>query len=90
MGKVLVDKADVKLTPGSSEKILIANGSLGPFSLEPGYPLPGIEAKLDRTELGQGEKATLTLTAGKEPKAGTYYLRVMPTGEQIRINVQVQ
>ena len=90
LGKVLVDKTDVRLTAGATETIVIANGSQGPFTLEPGAPLPGIEAKLDRTELARGEKAILTLTAGKEPKAGVYYLRVMPTGEPIRINVQVQ
>jgi hypothetical protein len=71
------------------EKITIANGSPGPITLEYGYPLSGIEAKLDRSEVGRGEKAVLTLTAGKEPAGGFYYLRIMPTGEAIRINVQV-
>jgi hypothetical protein len=30
------------------------------------------------------------LTAGKEPSSGTFYLRVIPTGEPIRIQVQVK
>lgn len=91
MGKVLANKAEVKLVSGGSDTVVIANSSQGPFTLEPGAQLPGIEAKLDKTELGRGEKAILTLTASKEAKAGGfYYLRVMPTGEPIRINVKVQ
>jgi hypothetical protein len=90
LGKVQVDREQIKLSAGGTEKITIANGSSGPIKLEYGYPLPGIEAKLDRSEVGHGEKAVLTLTAGKEPAGGFYYLRIMPTGEAIRIHVQVQ
>jgi hypothetical protein len=32
----------------------------------------------------------LTLTAGKEPAGGFYYLRIMPTQEIIRIQVHVK
>lgn len=89
LGKVLVEKQEIKLAAGGTETITIANGSPGPIKLEYGYPLAGIEAKLDRTNLGRGEKAVLTLTAGKEAAGGFYYLRIVPTGEAIRINVQV-
>jgi len=89
LGKVMVEKQEIKLAAGGTQKITIANGSPGPITLEYGYPLSGIEAKLDRSEVGRGEKAVLTLTAGKEPAGGFYYLRIMPTGEAIRINVQV-
>lgn len=90
MGKITVDKSKVQLAPGASETIAIINGSSGPMTLEPGYPLPGVEAKLDRTELVSGQKATLTLTAGKEPKGGLYYLRIVPTNEEIVISVEVK
>lgn len=89
LGQVQVDKTEIKLSAGGAEKVTITNGSTGPMKLEYGYPLPGIEAKLDRSEVGKGEKAILTLTAGKEPNGGFYYLRIVPTGEAIRINVQV-
>jgi hypothetical protein len=89
LGKVTVERQEIKLSAGGTEKITIANESPGPITLEYGYPLAGIEAKLDRSELGRGEKAVLTLTAGKEPTGGFYYLRIVPTGEAIRINVQV-
>jgi hypothetical protein len=89
-GKLALDKSEVKLAAGGVEKVVVSNSSEGPVSLELGYPLPGVEAKLDRTEVGKGEKAILTLTAGKQPSGGIYYLRAMPTGEVLRIAVQVQ
>jgi len=89
-GKVHADKTEVKLPAGGSEKITIANGSDGPISLEYGFPLAGVDAKLDRTDVGRGEKAVLTLTAGKSPASGVYSLRVMPTNEAIRIQVLAQ
>ena len=89
LGKLMIEKQEIKLAAGGTEKITITNGSPGPIRLEYGYPLSGIEAKLDRSEVNKGEKAVLTLTAGKEPAGGFYYLRIMPTGEAIRINVQV-
>ena len=90
LGKVQIDKPQVRLAAGASETVAITNGASGFITLELGYPLPGIEAKLDRTDVGKGEKAILTFTAGKQPSGGTYYLRVMPTGEAIRIQVDVK
>ena len=90
LGKVLIDKNEVKLAAGSVETVAISNGSAGPITLELGYPLAGVAAKLDRTDVPRGEKAILTLTAGKEPTGGLYYLRVMPTGEAIRISVKLK
>jgi hypothetical protein len=40
--------------------------------------------------LNAGEKAVLSLTAGKEPKGGTIYLQLVPTGEVIAITVDVK
>ena len=90
MGKLHADKSDVKLAAGGSEKVTITNGAPGPVSLEMGYPLPGIETKLDHADLTSGDKAILTLTAGKGASSGSYYLRVMPTGEEIKIEIHVQ
>jgi hypothetical protein len=90
LGKVQADKQRIELAPGTAAPVTIGNGSDGAVTLELGYPLKGIEAKLDRTEVASGEKAVLTLTAGKEPRSGSFYLRVMPTGESIRIDVHVK
>ncbi len=90
MGKLQVDKPSVILSAGAEQKIIIANGLPGPISLELGAPLQGIEAKLDRADVARGEKATLTLKADQHPGAGTYYLRVMPTGEALSVQVQVK
>ena len=90
LGKLSLDKSAVTIQPGKTATVIIANGSTGPVSLELGYPLHGIEAKLDRLDVNRGEKATLTLTAGKEPSGGTYYLRVMPTGEPLAVQVDAE
>jgi hypothetical protein len=90
MGKVAADKEAVQLQSGASEEIHITNGLPGPIDLELGIPLKGIDAKLDRSGLGSGQQAVLTLTAGKEPGPGTYYLRIMPMGMFIPIQVQVK
>jgi hypothetical protein len=90
LGKLQADKQTVHLAPGTSEQVTLTNGSAGFMQLQLGYPLAGVEAKLDRANLNQGEKAILTLQAGKEPKPGIYSLRVMPTQEVIDIQVQVK
>jgi hypothetical protein len=91
LGKLHIDKPEVKLTAGATEKVTIFNDAPGPVTLELGYPLPGIEARLDRADVGKGEKAVLTLTASKGgASGGFFYLRVVPTGEAVQIRVQVQ
>jgi len=90
LGKLQADKQTVHLAPGTSEQVTFTNGSAGFMQLQLGYPLSGIEATLDRSSLKQGEKAILTLQAGKEPKSGIYSLIVMPTQEVIDIQVQVK
>jgi len=89
-GKVRVEKPEVEIEPGASESVEILNGAPGPVTLQPGYPLKGIEGKLDHTDLAGGQKAVLTLTAGKEPVGGSYTLRVVPTGETLIINLKVK
>jgi len=42
---------------------------------------PGIDAKLSKSSLHAGEKATLTVTAGKEPQSGSVRLQVDPIGQ---------
>jgi hypothetical protein len=90
MGKMQVDKTDIELTAGAEAQIQISNGSAGRMELELGYPLPGIEAKLDRTAVDHGEKAVLTLKAGKQATGGIFFVRVMPTEEVIKVRVQVK
>ena len=90
MGKIEVDRTAIALAPGTSEQIHISNHSPGPMMLELGYPLKGVEPKLDRTDLNQGDNATLTLKANKEPFGGIFYLRIMPTEEVITIRVQIK
>jgi hypothetical protein len=89
-GKVQADKPTVRLAAGATERVTITNGARGPVSLELGYPVKGIEAKLNRIDLGGGEKAVLTLKAGEEPTGGIFALRIMPTGEILKIAIEVK
>jgi hypothetical protein len=89
LGKMELDKTEVNLKAGATEEIHIDNHSSGPMTLELGYPLGGVEAKLDRRNLNAGERAVLTLKAGRTPKSGLFYLRVLPTGEALTIRVAV-
>jgi hypothetical protein len=50
---------------------------------------PGVEAKLDRTELKAGEKAILTLRAGEQAKPGAVKIRVEQSGQFIPIQIAV-
>jgi hypothetical protein len=47
----------------------------------------GIDAKLSRSHLDSGEKATLTVTAGKEIQAGELRLQVDPIGMTLVIPI---
>jgi len=89
-GKIEIDKPEIKLLPGATENIKITSGLAGPVTLQPGYPLKGIETKLDHPGLGTGETTILTLTAGPNPTAGTLYLQVLPTGHTLEIKVDVK
>lgn len=89
-GKVQLERPEMELKSGESQTVAIYNGAPGPITLELGYPLKGIETKLDRTDLTAGQKAILTMTAGKEPVGGPYSLRVMPTGEILNLKVIVK
>jgi hypothetical protein len=90
LGKLQADKQTVLLAPGASEQVTFTNNSAGFMQIQLGYPLAGIEAKLDRSSLNHGDKAILTLQAGQEPKPGTYSVRIIPTQEVVNINVQVK
>jgi hypothetical protein len=90
MGKLSTDKQAVQLSAGGTDQVRITNGSPGTVSLELGYPLRGIETKLDRTDLGIGQTAILTFKAVEQPTAGTYYLRVMPMQQVLGIEIQVK
>jgi len=88
--QVQIDKKELTLKPGESATVTVSNGAPGVMSLSiPGKP-PGIEASLDKASLNAGEKATLTVTAGKNAGAGTLNLQVDPIGQILPIQISVK
>jgi hypothetical protein len=94
MNQVKADKNMVNLNPklSSSEQVTIVNQMPGSINLVLEAPkVPGVEMKIDRTELKAGEKAIVTLRS--EPVAGRprnpFVLRVtvQPTNQVIPIQV---
>jgi hypothetical protein len=89
-GKVAPDKQTVTLAPGGTEKVTITNGLAGPIRLKAVGQIEGVAAKLDRTELGAGENAVLSIEAAGGATAGVLFIQVTPTGEIISIQVKMK
>jgi hypothetical protein len=85
-----VDKEAVTLSPGGSEQIVITNGSPGPMGVQLVGTVPGIEAKIDESQVKPGGKTTLTLHAGPDAKSGTLQLRFEPVAKVTPITVTVK
>src|SRR3974377_295047 len=88
--QVKADKSAVSLRPGEPEQSALTNGAarLVPLSLT--GTLPGGDVKLDRMNLGAGEKAIVTLQAGNTAKSGVLSLRVEQTNQVIAIQVRIE
>jgi hypothetical protein len=88
--QVKADKAAVTLKSGEPQQVTITNSAQGEMTIAMAGGLPGIEAKLDRTNIPAGGKAVLTLQAGNNAKAGVLNLRVEQTNHMIPIQVAIQ
>jgi hypothetical protein len=85
--QVRLDKKALALAPESSDVITIHNTAPGVMEVlilqRPG----GVEAKLSKSSLNSGEKATLTVTAGKEMQPGELRLQVDPIGMTVVVPI---
>jgi hypothetical protein len=88
--QVKADKTAVTLKSDETEQVTITNTAQGNMNLALMVVPPGIDAKLDKTNLGAGEKAVLTLRAGKSARPGVVSLRVEQTNQIISIEAGVQ
>jgi hypothetical protein len=88
--QVKLDKQSVTLKDGEPEQVTIVNGAPGAMSISLSGTLPGVESKLDRTSLKAGEKAVLTLRAGRNAKPGVVNVVVDLTGQLLPIQVNVK
>ncbi len=87
---VKVESQSLELKPGSSGQVAFANTARGMAFLSVEQVPPGVEASFDRSQLAAGEKAQLTVKAGKAAKPGTIAVKVMPTGEMVAITLTVK
>jgi hypothetical protein len=90
MDKIKPDKTEIILSAGKSEKITFANSAGDVRSLMVLGGVPGVTAKLDHPDVKGGEKAELTLEAGKDAKDGVFRLAVPQTGEVFSIKIVVK
>jgi hypothetical protein len=90
LNKVQPDRRNVTLKPGETQLVNIANTAPGSMSVSVTLEASGITAELDKTALGAGEKAILTLKASEGAKSGRLQLRIQPTGEVIPIQLEVK
>ncbi len=84
---VQADRGTVELKPGMSEQVTITNSAPGSMDLTIVGGIPGVEAKLDHTQMKIGDRAVLTLKAGDKPQSGLISIRVEQTGLTIPIQV---
>lgn len=88
--QVKADKSVVSLKPGGEEQVTLTNNAQGSVSIDLTGALPGVDVKLDRMNIGAGEKGILSLRAGKDAKAGVLSLRVEQTNQVIPIQVKIE
>ena len=87
--QIQLDKTAVSLRAGESAEVTIVNGAPGPVVVSVPAALPGLEAKLDKSTLPAGGKATLALRAAKGARSGVLNVQVEPTMQLLRLQVTI-
>lgn len=85
-----LDRSAVVLKPSTTEKVTITNASSAPMTLFVLGKLPGVETTFDHPLIKPGEKAVLSLQAGKEAKAGILVIGVTETKSMVSLPVSVK
>ena len=88
--QVKADKPAVSLKRGAPEQVTLTNGAQGLVTLSLTGTLPGVDVKMDRMNLGAGEKAVVTLQSGNNARPGVLSLRVEQTNQVIPIKVTIE
>jgi hypothetical protein len=81
LGKTGLDKLEVVVKKGCTDKVTISNRSLGTISVDVYQVLPDVKVTLDKRTLNRGEQAVATITCGDFPHEGELQFMVMPTNE---------
>src|ERR1035438_5780303 len=86
---IRLDKTAVQLRAGESAEVTVTNGAPGPMTVSVPAALPGLEAKLDKSILPAGGKATLTLRASEGAKSGVLNVQVEPTMQLLPVQITI-
>ena len=86
---VKTDRQSVNLKVGQTVLVTIDNGTAEDVSITLQGQIPGVDAKLDRTVLKAGEKAQLSMLAGRGASSGVLSIRVDKSGEVLPVQVTV-
>jgi hypothetical protein len=89
MKQVKMDPESVRLKPGETAEVVIANGAPGPADLVLSGKLAGVEAKFDESKLKPGGKTKLTLRAAKGAKSGVLNVMVEQTTQTLSLQVTI-
>ncbi len=90
LNMIRVDKSQVVVGPGESERVVVENALKGPVTLSIEGKLPGIEASLDHLDVPASGKATLIVKVSEGAKSGTITVRAMPLGKMMPIQITVK
>lgn len=90
LSQVKADKPAVSLKQGEPQQVTLTNSAQGSVTISLTGTVPGVDIKLDRMNLGAGEKAVVTLQAGNNAKPGVLSLRVEQTNQVIPIQVKIE
>jgi len=88
LGKVSLDKNEIVVKKGLTDKVTITNRSMGTVTLQVYQVLPDVKVTLDKTSLNRGEQAVATITCGDFPHAGEVQFQVMPTDEILSVTTK--
>ncbi|MCX6633130.1 MAG: hypothetical protein NTW28_36505 [Candidatus Solibacter sp.] len=87
--QIQLDKDAVRLKAGESAEVTISNGAPGVMSLTLPASSLGVDAKLDKSAVPAGGKATLTLRAAEGAKSGILNVQVEQTMQLLPIQVTI-
>lgn len=88
--KLILDQSDVTLKASGTQKVTLTNTGSAPMTLFLLGKLPGIEATFDHATLKEGERAVLSIKAGKGAKNGNLLIGVTETKEMTSLPVFVK
>jgi hypothetical protein len=85
-----MDRSQVTLKPSTTEAVTISNTGSGPMTLFVLGKLAGIDAALDRSRIGPGEKAILSIHAAADAEGGALLIGVTETKGMTTLTVTVK